>query len=563
MRTHHVVAALFFLLVLDYCVFGSLIRQLGIYLDEWSFFHKLHFCGNSWFACLKTVVSDDRILIRPAYTPYLATAFYFFHENPLPYHICNQIFEIAGALFLYIALNSILKDKVLSFLAAALFLIYPSHDLTHYSIGAASTTIAVTLFNLSLWLFAKGLESKQQNINEGKPQQSDRANLFICLSALVFLIGLLNYEICLSLFVIYTAVATIILWKKHRVAKTLALAALYTTPSFAAIVLVVLFRSVFLPSLKMGWGYRTVFDPVNFFHVIYEGIRVSISPYAFSFFLALARDQIREGFNLFQVSYLVIASAVLIFAGWVLAKGSPEDESNLLQSSKLAIALGLLILISAYILFAMSPDYLPVLDTGVNRINTASSIGAAMLIAGFFGWLTSFIKMANKQNQSIIFAGLLVPFVLLFTLADWQFARPWIVSWRAQKQVIDLIKRRSPQLHSGDTIILAGLPRYVMWAPVFDGVWDFQSALRINLNRHDINGGVLSDRMVITPDFLEDRFQKYLCSSYPLQQIYILVPNLETWIPIHSSQEFIDTAKRYNVTVTRDQKSFGKTALCK
>jgi len=529
---HHILAAFLLLLVLEICVFGSVIGKVGVYLDEWVYFHELHFCGQTWPDLLKCLLFDERLVIRPLYTPYLATIYYFFHERPLGYHLLNQAWELGGAFCLYLALTPVLKDKVLSFLTAAIFLIYPSHDLTHYSITANSTTIAITLYTFSLWQLVRGIERKQIGL--------------VWLSAFFFLISLLTYEICLPLIIVFPALAAVLLVKDPMPFKVLVLSLLYSIPSVMAVGLVVFYRAA-LRLLNLGWNYGTVINPIHFMQVIYEGIKVSISPYAFSFFWTLSNDTLKDKLSLLQVLALILISATLIVAVWISTE--TDFVLNRRSSSSLAIVIGTLILISSYVIFGFTLDYLPVLNSGLNRINAASSIGAALIISGFFGWLSSFINVSTTRMQSISFSCLLIPCMLLFVLADWQFAGPWIVSWRAQKQVMTIIECRANQIHSGDTIILANLPRYTMWAPVFDGHWDFQSELRIKLNRQDINGGVLSDRLVITPTALEDRFQTVVCARYPLKQLYLFVPSPETWITIHSPQELIALAKRYGIVI--------------
>ncbi len=361
------------------------------------------------------------------------------------------------------------------------------------------------------------------------------------------LLSLLTYELCLPLVIIFTAVAAILQWQSYTPAKVLARSAIYTLPSLIAVCLIVFYRAYLLPALGLGLKYRTIFDAANFVHVINNGIKVSVSPYALSFFSKLAQNFLSGDFNVFHFIVLLFVTGTLISAGWILAESNTQRSRR--SASQLAIGLGVLLLVSAYVIFGLTPDYMPVLDTGINRVNAASSIGAALITTGLLGWLSSFIKTSLKQTQSVVLACLFIPLVLLFVLANWQFAGPWVVSWKSQQQIMTLIKKRAAQIHSGDTIILAGIPRYTMWAPVFDGVWDFQSELRVVLNRSDINGGVLSDRLVITPAALEDRFQAYLCASYPFKQMFVLVPSPEKWIAIHSSSDLLVLAKKYDITI--------------
>ncbi len=549
---YHMLAAFLFMLVIEFCTYGSIVRQIGIYLDEWTSFYNLHFCPHTLWELMKCALADPRYVVRPVSVPYFASIYYFAHENPLVYHILNQACELAGAFFFYLALLPILRDKPLSFLVAILFLIYPSHDITHYSIGAATTPLAVTFYMFSFWLFVLAVERIAKDNITGAAKQVGGISwqALIGLSALFFLISLLAYEICLPLVIVFATSAAILLWNNHKPVKALTTAALCTIPALMAVSVTVFFRTVVLPWLKVGCGYRTIFDLSNMVHVVCEGIRVSISPYAFSFFWHMAQSYLSSGLNLGHAISLALVAAVLILASWIF--GEERAQTYRLHSGILAVALGVVTIVSAYLIFGSSPDYVPVLDSHINRVNTASSMGAAMIIAGLIQCLSQLIKFPSQRLPSIMLIFMALPFIWLFMLADWQFAVPWIASWKEQKQIINILKSR--EISSGDTIILANVPRYIMWASVFDGVWDFQSALRISLNRKDINGGVLSDRMVLTPDALEDRFQTYLCARYPQKQLFVLVPDPLKWIAIHSKREFIDLAKQYGVIVPIDKK---------
>ncbi len=48
---HHIFISFFFLLLIEICTFGPLVHQMGIYLDEWSSFYKLHFCHQTFWDC--------------------------------------------------------------------------------------------------------------------------------------------------------------------------------------------------------------------------------------------------------------------------------------------------------------------------------------------------------------------------------------------------------------------------------------------------------------------------------------------------------------------------------
>ncbi len=206
--------------------------------------------------------------------------------------------------------------------------------------------------------------------------------------------------------------------------------------------------------------------------------------------------------------------------------------------------MGLIAVLLGYAPYSLALDYLPCLDSGYNRINQASSLGASICLAAFICGLAHLV-VRRFTYQKIGVALFLLPLTGLFVLASWQYSKAWLASSVMQNRIISQIKNHSAQIKLADSLILAGCPRYVMWAPLFDSVWDFRSMLRIVLNDHEASGGVVSDRMKIEGEQLKDLFGQQLLGKYDFKNMVILVPSGEVIYRVNNAQEFIAIVQRY------------------
>ncbi len=112
----------------------------------------------------------------------------------------------------------------------------------------------------------------------------------------------------------------------------------------------------------------------------------------------------------------------------------------------------------------------------VNRIFTGAAIGWGCIFASLLFASTRFFAKHTISNalQSICLSA----FCVYFIIANWALAQPWVASQKAQTGIIYLMKQKKGVIQHPDSVLLADCPRYVMWSPVFDGVWDFQSMTR-------------------------------------------------------------------------------------
>jgi hypothetical protein len=148
--------------------------------------------------------------------------------------------------------------------------------------------------------------------------------------------------------------------------------------------------------------------------------------------------------------------------------------------------------------------------------------------------------------------------VLLFTLADWGLSKPWIVSWTTQQQVRDSLFKIKGKIDPKASLLLISCPTYVMWSPVFDGVWDFQNLARITLDEPNFNANVVSGRLSLTPTAIKDVSYGYECGSYNFDKLFLMVAPHDELLPAHSPTAFIDAVEKRGMTFGLDKKTLSK-----
>ena len=78
-----------------------------------------------------------------------------------------------------------------------------------------------------------------------------------------------------------------------------------------------------------------------------------------------------------------------------------------------------------------------------------------------------------------------------------------------------------------------------MWSPVFDGIWDFEAAVKLTLGATDVRAGVITDRLVVSEDDARDYARGLICGIYPYSRMFVLCPYPLSWKQVHSAEQLI------------------------
>lgn len=524
------------LALLEFAAFGINLKQIGVYQDEWISFCRMHFVEPSLVALVKDYFFDPRVIVRPLEALHYPVLFFFFRESPFYYHLVTVVFEFAAAAFFYLAIKNLCASKHVGLVAAILLLLFPTHDSTHYVIVASSLAISLAFFNLSLYLYLKALD------NWSKPLGG---KALLAWAALSYFVSVYQYELSIPLLVAFPLVACWRYFQGDKSKTQTKLLILSQIPFVLTVISMIVYRAKILPILGMGWSYKTVFEFRHFLNVIWTGVGVSLSPQSILFCLNLAREAIQEGLSFWQY-FLAVTSACAVASLVFLNTQRPIPAKTLL----LLGLTGLVLVPAAYTIYGISPEHMPIIDAWLNRVNTGASVGASLVLASLVALSTNGKSTALKRSLASLSMAVITVFLLL---VNWQFSKPWILSWQTQKQVQTLIKQRRSEIKSGDSIILAGVTRYVRWAPVLDGVWDLQNIIRTTLNDKSVNATVITERLRVEDDALVDSFSDIELGRFSFKNMIVYIPSNGLWQRVHSRDEFLKLCRKNGFEVGSKQ----------
>ena len=524
------------LLIIELLCFGVMAKQIGFYLDDWATFCQLHFANHNFIDVLKASLADPRMVTRPFQCLYYACTYMLFGDSPLGYHVLRCVIEFAGAAFLYMAAWRVGRVRLPAALAAAVFILFPSHDASHYWIGAGlGAGCGATLYLLSFWLAVEGALAKS-----AKMAALSALAFFLCAYCYEAFLPMLSLTFLGVLFVELKSRKPLLALKASLVAILPSLLIGISEPIYQR-ALVPLFSKVFLSPGTFDKGYAL--------DVFAQGVSVTLGPSGWSFYAERAREallalKIPEVVRLCGIGVSVIALILVSLRADARKPNvfASDEASTNKFTPKAALLYWLtacsLVLLCSYLTFAVAQGYTPILQSMINRVNMGASIPAALLLSvaatlpclcsgGFRRW-----RFAGTMLLS-------VGFCLFFTLADWGFAPYWLQSWQVQKRVKEMVSQRAGVLSAGDTILLANTPRYVMWAPVFDGVWDFQSLVWMTLHNRQVSAGVVSERLDVKPQAIYDNSAGFLCATYKYAGLHLLIPNGNQLVPVSDAGQFV------------------------
>lgn len=522
-RKYDFQVALLWLVTLSCLVFAEITKSSGFYLDDWSMLKIFHFGPSEFVAMSKNyLLSWPLITLRPVQAPFHAAMFTFFGMVPFGYHLTAAILDVMSAALFYLIVRELLHRIDVAIIAASLALIDPRHDTTHNWVLCSSVSLSQLLTMFSIWLAVLG--AKQDNF---------RIKLW---SLLPFAFMAWNYEMFLPMAAINAFILCRGGSKSKCFSRFFGWASYYSVP----VILLLAFHKFGLPLLVKPTIHEVIFDFREIVSTIWDGLLVQISPGTISFFV----QQISLNMvDLPTRAHLLISSCIAVLSICVLLSRG-DAEPDLRPASLLNISVcGLVVIILSYTIFGLNSQYHPAIATIFNRVNTGGVWGGALIFASILVALGQLVPLPKQYRQAavgICFALILV----LYTSVDWCFERPWLSSWRTQKNIQSILLEDKTKLNSGDAVLLLNCPRYVNWTPVFDGVWDFERMVQITRDNSSILGNVVSERLSITSTELTDTAHGYVAGIYPLNSTYLLTPDSRKLVKVRDAFFFVEQVEQ-------------------
>jgi hypothetical protein len=499
--------------------------NIGFYLDDWLTFWNLHFAPHNLVDLLKAAFADPRMITRPVQCVYYAFTYFLFGDRPLGYHLLRFALEYLGAVFLYMGIKRLSLSQFVAALCALIFILYPSHDATHYWIGGGlgpgfGLTLYLASFCFSVYAFA------------GKEK------VLYPLALISYGLSAFCYESFLPMLVMSFCSILLLAAEQRTESRlnTMGSVVWWFVPFLAVGLLEPIYQRVILPRVATIFLSPSSIDPAYFFNVFVQGLNMSFFAGLWSFLA----ERVREEVIIFTpTSALQIAGVLASTTGVVLVSFSNDQ---CVRYRRLFTA-ALLTFFASYLTFAVAQGYMPVLNSMINRVNIGASVAVSLVIALAIKWLIDHTGIKGKTALAVSLS-ITLPLVLIMVLTDLALSSFWVRSWQVQKDIRFLVNQHKDKIQEGDAILLANAHRYLNWAPVFDGTWDFQSMLAMTLNRKKQSGGVICDRLTIKGDHIQDISANFLCADYPASRITVLFPSESAWITVKTPAEFIDLANK-------------------
>jgi len=148
----------------------------------------------------------------------------------------------------------------------------------------------------------------------------------------------------------------------------------------------------------------------------------------------------------------------------------------------------------------------------LNRINTAASLGVAIILVGCIRFLGSVVHA--KEWRGVIESCLVAMLCATGFLINNTLASFWISAYQEQTEVLADIMQHFPSMPHGTTLVLDGVCPYKGPGVVFECFWDLGSALQLLYHDSTLKGDVVSPRLKVDERGLVTRIYSYT-AYYP------------------------------------------------
>lgn len=481
-RNDWIVVCLYLLLLEVVCFFPG-IANLGFYLDDWYLIQKLHFSSTELISRVWLLLHEPKVVIRPVEAIHFSVLYNCFGDEPLGYHITNACAEVIAAVLFYSLVRRISKVKSVAFVCAIVLLLYPIHFVTHYWVVAGSITLSLVLYLVSANLQVLAAEA-----------QLSRHSLFLkLLACITFFLSVFNYESFIAFFVFNV----FIYFLQVRSSPTISKILIEGLPYLLVVLSSFVYTYLFLDVYGLGWVHKLELDPAQVAKVLASGCQTVLGIEPFYYGIVNFAKESGGPQGLFHLLLVCPLGAVIFF-------GLAADLTFF--RFRPILLFGMVGVVTSYLIFSLNSEYIPESSSLMNRVNYGAVLGIGLIIAS----CANGIAAINRNWASFLVFSLLL--IMLFS--NNAVEKPWIVSWQWQKYVIRLMSTNKSRLIRADSVFLMACPRYIKWAPVFDGTWDFENMARILMDSPNLKAGVVTPRLVMESGFLVDRSKGVVCQTY-------------------------------------------------
>ena len=344
------------------------------------------------------------------------------------------------------------------------------------------------------------------------------------------------------------------MWKQGTFASAVKYSSLVAGLFVLCVLMLGIYVKVIVPRLGAAWLHVVSFDSNLMWETLARGINLNLPWVSIAYFNKFVAFRLQQGLSPFESFLLALATLVIVVLVWVgtrLDRPSPIDKESLLpgvQGVNLPkpivdaiwlFIIGVATVFLSYTIFGVNKDYMPTFLTLVNRMNSGAAIGMGILFASILSFLL-YLPSKHRTNPVPEVCLFVLPAMLFLIVANWSMSRPYVLSWQVQSHIMNAIKLHSNELRNADNLLLINVPRYVDEAPLFDGVWDFQSMVRMTLKRKDIQCGVVGERFRFSKKKVQDVHGGLVLSSYTFDKLFVIVSPSCELVKVDNANELLN-----------------------
>jgi hypothetical protein len=464
--------------------FAWYVRDLGFYLDDYSFMRVLGQARSHSLSGLYSALSAGapKAQMRPVQIATLAALYRFFGPHPHAYHIFNGAVLVGGVLLLYLVLRELGQTRLISVGAAVLYATVPHFSTDRFWVAAFQANVSMTLYFLSQYAALRALRA------------DGRRWWGWAVLALVTAVGsVLAYEVALPLFLL---TPLLLIWYARRLPsreagftrgrpRLLLGFSLLSLGAAVAAKIVVAVRVGHESSYQLGVEGGLAH---HLAYLVSGSLKVNVGSYGFGLpyiVVWIATHQLKP---VVAILSLIAGMAVFLYL-WHLARRQ-ESELPSATDAKRLIAAGIVVFIFGYAVFVTNNEIF-FTSAGVdNRVNIAAAAGVVLVLVGLVAWIGAVLPRRLRRAGFALCLSLLATtgFFIVNSLASF-----WIQAARKQDKVIAEVQTRLPAGRAGHgTLLVDGLCPEVGPAIVFTTQYDITGALFLRLKDPGLTAAVVS-----------------------------------------------------------------------
>ena len=442
--------------------------RLGFYSDDWAILSMLvNSPDHSLSSLFASQYADANMRVRPTQIVYQAVLFKAFGLRPVGYHLVNAAVLASVALLLYSNLREIGLPRTVARALSTVYLLLPNYSTDRFWFVSFSYVLTAALFLLGTYAAFRAL-------------RSDRFVLWFGIALLAWTASLLGMEVFLP----FTLAIPVGLWLQRR---RLSAAGLRIHPgasqtlAFLGALLVIVASIV---SYKAANAVGVMSPDLPYLVRLAAG---SVAVNVGTFGIALPHT---FAWSLRQLPLAALVWPCLIGAIVCLWLIRGEAPPRALRFWILLVVAGCVAFSLATAIF-ITTRRVGFSSTGIgNRVWLAAALGAAAVLAGAAGWLTSGLASGLHRR---LFSGLIATLCASGVTINVALSAYWVNAWPRQLESLDNMQRVLPRPRSGTTLILYGACRYLGPAIVFESSWDFAGARKVLYRDSTLAGDVVDD----------------------------------------------------------------------